>query len=289
MQKLKSTCQKRLDDVRNPKAAVAKVSKAPGLNLTPDDIIHQMERLREKVEAEQDPAERDRICARIQGLHSSWQALTGEKEVSTATRGKDLAATLEAELQKHTQELKEVASREQTERAAVEDLRAKIDESQPAIDRLRQEREVCLTVVRQLRDKIAEINSDYSDQFEAFKVAMTEWKTKMDEVMAERYGSQWGSVVEPSTTEPLGHSSAHYSVVLGCGKAEDDHCLHLTGKLIIQACVCAQFVTPPLPRSSAPPGLLVSVRKLLSRPHWIANTHTTRASQHHMFAHVHVH
>eukprot|EP00892_Ulva_mutabilis_P000262 jgi/Ulvmu1/10236/UM060_0037.1 len=189
LEKLKANCQKRLEDARNPKAAVAKLSKGAGLNLTPDDILQQMERLREKVEVEQDPAERDRICARIQGLHSSWQALTGEKDATTARgapAGKDLAATLEGELQKHTQDLKEVLAREQTERAAVEDLRAKIDESQPAIDRLRQEREVCMTVVRQLRDKMTEIRSDYSEQFETFKVAMAEWKTKMDEVMSER-------------------------------------------------------------------------------------------------------
>lgn len=189
LQKLKANCQKRLEDLRNPKAATAKVSKGMGVNLTPDDIILQMERLREKVEAEQDPSERDRICARIQGLHSSWQALTGEKEPSAArgaAGGKNLAAFLEEELQKHTKELKEVLSREQTERAAVEDLRAKIVESQPAIDRLRQEREVCLTVVRQLRDKTTEINADYSEQFETFKAAMAEWKVTMDKVMTER-------------------------------------------------------------------------------------------------------
>lgn len=189
LEKLKANCQKRLEDLRNPKAATAKVSKGVGVNLTPDDIVLQMERLREKVEVEQDPVERDRICARIQGLHSSWQALTGEKEPSAgrgATGGKPLAASLEEELQKHTKELKEVLSREHTERAAVEDLRAKIEESQPAIDRLRQEREVCLTVVKQLRDKMTEINADYSEQFETFKAAMAEWKVTMDKVMTER-------------------------------------------------------------------------------------------------------
>lgn len=189
LQKLKANCQKRLEDLRNPKAAAAKVSKGVGLNLTPDDIILQMERLREKVEVEQDPEERDRICARIQGLHSSWQALTGEKEPSVArgsNGGKGFATSLEDDLQKHTKELKDVIAREQTERASVEDLRAKIEESQPAIDRLRQEREVCLTVVRQLRDKVSEINADYSEQFETFKAAMAEWKVTMDRVMTER-------------------------------------------------------------------------------------------------------
>jgi chromosome segregation ATPase len=142
------------------------------------------------VVVEQDTAERERIITRIQALNSAWMELTGENNAASAdskASGKDLATSLKEDLAKYTVQLKEIQAQEDAQRDEVEDMRAKMNASQPVIDRLRQEREVCLTVVRSLWDKIKAINEEYSGLFDAYKEELKEWNERMDVVMAERY------------------------------------------------------------------------------------------------------
>lgn len=191
MQKLKAQSQKRLGDLENPKnASNKKLNKGIDLTLSVEDIMQRMEQLKEKVVVEQDTAERERIITRIQALNSAWMELTGEKDAAAASdakaSGKDLATTLKDDLAKYTTQLKEMQAQEETQREEVEDMREKMNASQPVIDRLRQEREVCLTVVRSLWDKIKAINEEYSGMFDSYKEELKEWNARMDVVMADR-------------------------------------------------------------------------------------------------------
>ena len=193
VQKLKANTQKRMDDVQNPKnASNKKLDKGIDLSLSVEDIMQRMEQLKEKVVVEQDQAERERIITRIQALNSAWMELTGEKDSAAASdakaSGKDLATTLKEDLAKYTTQLKEMQAQEDAQRDEVEDMREKMNASQPVIDRLRQEREVCLTVVRSLWDKIKAINEEYSGMFDSYKEELKEWNARMDVIMADRCG-----------------------------------------------------------------------------------------------------
>ena len=191
MQKLKANTEKRMDDLQNPKnASKKKIDKGIDLGLSVEDIMQRMEQLKEKVVMEQDTAERERIITRIQALNSAWMELTGEKDTvagsDAKTSGKDLATSLKDDLAKYTTQLKEMQAQEDTQRDEVEDMREKMNASQPVIDRLRQEREVCLTVVRSLWDKIKAINEEYSGMFDSYKEELKEWNARMDVIMADR-------------------------------------------------------------------------------------------------------
>lgn len=191
VQKLKANTQKRIDDLQNPKnASNKKLDKGIDISLSVEDIMQRMEQLKEKVVVEQDTAERERIITRIQALNSAWMELTGEKDAASGSdakaSGKDLATTLKDDLAKYSTQLKEIQAQEETQRDEVEDMREKMNASQPVIDRLRQEREVCLTVVRSLWDKIKAINEEYSGMFDAYKEELKEWNARMDVIMADR-------------------------------------------------------------------------------------------------------
>lgn len=193
VQKLKANTQKRMDDLQNPKnASNKKLDKGIDLSLSVEDIMQRMDQLKEKVVVEQDQAERERIITRIQALNSAWMELTGENDSAAASdakaSGKDLATTLKEDLAKYTTQLKEMQAQEDAQRDEVEDMREKMNASQPVIDRLRQEREVCLTVVRSLWDKTKAINEEYSGMFDSYKEELKEWNARMDVIMADRCG-----------------------------------------------------------------------------------------------------
>lgn len=195
MQKLKANTEKRLDDLQNPKnSSSKKLNKGIDLSLSVEDIMQRMEQLKEKVVVEQDTAERERIITRIQALNSAWMELTGEKNPAAnadpKAGGKDLATTLKDDLAKYTVQLKDIEAQEETQRDEFEDMRDKMNASQPVIDRLRQEREVCLTVVRSLWDKIKAINEEYSGLFDSYKEELKEWNARMDVIMADRCAVQ---------------------------------------------------------------------------------------------------
>jgi DNA repair exonuclease SbcCD ATPase subunit len=186
LQKQLALTKQRLNDLRSPSSKPKVVQKGVDLNLSPDDIVERMEQLKDKVVTEQDAAERDRIVSRIQALNNSYVQLTQNGEGSKSQYDGQLQATLEQDLTRMQQEMNEIKKQESTQRAAVEDMREKINASQPTIDKLRQEREVCISVVKSLRAKITEINEEYSQKFTEYREALTQWNADMDVIMAEK-------------------------------------------------------------------------------------------------------
>ena len=184
--------KKRLEDMDNPKGGKGKPPQLKGVeaSMQPQDILNRMEQLKERLSAEQDQEEANRIIGRIQTLNTSYMQLTGSDVPNGAAAGSSsggsIRTALENDLHKHGTELQAAMAREEQTRAELNELQEKLEESAPHIQRLKQERETCLDVVRKLRDAIEGINAEWQEKFDGYKSAMDAWAAQRDEVMKER-------------------------------------------------------------------------------------------------------
>jgi hypothetical protein len=188
LQKLQEIAHKRMAELKEPAKVKLPVQNVVGVSSSPQEILAMMEQLKDKVANEPDGDERDRLIARIQALHASYGQLTAELKDGAPRGGgsEGIKASLQAELDKHAADLKVIKEKEAEQRQQLDDLREKLEQSQPHIDRLHQERKTCLDVARNLRDKITAINEEWQGKFNEFKEAMDTWAAERKEVQKER-------------------------------------------------------------------------------------------------------
>jgi chromosome condensin MukBEF ATPase and DNA-binding subunit MukB len=184
-QKLQDIARKRMNELKEPASVKLPGKKALDVSSSPQEILAMMDQLKDKVAHEADGDERNRLIARIQALHASYEQLTAPKDSQGGGSTDTIKATLQAELDKHTQDLKVIKEKEAEQRQQLDDLHEKLGESQPHIDKLRKERETCLDVVRNLREKINAIHDEWQGKFDVYKSAMDAWVAERKEVQKE--------------------------------------------------------------------------------------------------------